>query len=144
MKIADKIRVRFARADDLAWCTIQDDHVAEEIIKSKIELNEIIISEIEGQNIGYLRLEYLWSKIPYISLILVQKEYRGQGIGRAILKFLEKFLRSKGHKILLSSSQVNEKSPQAWHRAMGFKECGILAGVNEDGIGEVFFRKTLI
>lgn len=144
MKIAGKIRVRFANKEDIAWCVTQDNLVAEEVIKCKIELNEVIISEIEGQNIGYLRLEYLWSKIPYISLILVQKEYQGQGIGRAILGFLEEFLRSKGHKVLLSSSQVNETAPQAWHRTMGFEECGILSGINEDGIGEIFFRKSLI
>jgi hypothetical protein len=25
---------------------------------------------------------------------------------------------------------------------MGFVECGIINGINENGIGEVFFRKT--
>jgi len=93
--------------------------------------------------VGYLRLEYLWSTVPYIGVIFVQGAYQQRGIGRAMLHFLEAFLRSKGYKILLSSSQVNEPSPQAWHRAVGFEECGILAGVNEDGIGEVFFRKLL-
>lgn len=118
--------------------------VAEEVIKHKIEQNEIIVAEVEGQNVGYLRLEYLWLKIPYIGLIFVQQEYRRQGIGRAILGFLEAFLRSRRHKALLSSSQVDETLSQEWHRAMGFEECGILAGINENGIGEVFFRKSLI
>lgn len=118
--------------------------MAEEVIKHKIEQNEIIVAEVEGQNVGYLRLEYLWLKIPYIGLIFVQQEYRRQGIGRAILGFLEAFLRSRRHKALLSSSQVDETLSQEWHRAMGFEECGILAGINENGIGEVFFRKSLI
>lgn len=82
--------------------------------------------------------------VPYIGLIFVQEEYQRQGIGRAILGFLEASLRSKGYKVLLSSSQVNEPPSQAWHRAVGFQECGILAGINEGGIGEVFFRKSLI
>ena len=38
---------------------------------------------------------------------------------------------------------MNEAEPQAWHRAAGFRECGIIAGINEGGIGEVFFRKEL-
>jgi len=37
---------------------------------------------------------------------------------------------------------VDEPEPQAWHRHMGFVECGIINGINENGIGEVFFRKT--
>lgn len=44
---------------------------------------------------------------------------------------------------LYSSSQVDEGEPQAWHRHMGFVECGILAGVNEGGVGEVFYQKAL-
>jgi hypothetical protein len=52
-------------------------------------------------------------------------------------------LRSAGHSAFLSSSQVDEPNPQAWHRHMGFVECGILAGLNEGGVGELFFRKEL-
>jgi len=143
MGIAEEVEVRFARTDDLAWCIAEDDLVDEVVIRRKIELNEIIAAEIEGQIVGYLRLEYLWSMVPYVGVIFIQEEYQSQGIGRAILRFLEAFLRSKGHKMLLSSSQVNEPSSQAWHRAVGFQECGILAGINEGGIGEVFFRKSL-
>lgn len=143
MGIADKVKVRFARSDDLAWCVANDNLVAAEVIKSKIELNEIIVAEVEARIVGYLRLEYLWSTLPYIALIFVRREYQRRGIGRAILEFVEAFLRGKGYKVLLSSSQVNEPPPQAWHRAMGFEECGILTGINEDGIGEVFFRKSL-
>jgi len=62
-----------------------------------------------------------------------------------MLKFVERKLRKKWHKVLLSSSQANEPYPsQAWHRAMGFEECGIISGINEKGIGEVFFRKSLL
>jgi len=60
-----------------------------------------------------------------------------------LLHFLEEFLRSKGHSVLFSSSQANEPEPQAWYRHMGFEECGFIAGINEEGVGEVFFRKVL-
>jgi len=140
---AEEIEIRFARAEDLAWCRVEDALVAEEVIRRKMELNEIIVAEIGGRRAGYLRLEYLWSKMPFIGLIVVQEENRGQGIGQALLKFLELFLRRNGHKALFSSSQASEPSPQAWHRAVGFEECGFLAGVNEGGVGEVFFRKSL-
>jgi len=45
--------------------------------------------------------------------------------------------------VLFSSSQANEPEPQAWHRHVGFEECGFIAGINEGGVGEVFFRKVL-
>ncbi|HLN60237.1 MAG TPA: hypothetical protein VK464_01705 [Symbiobacteriaceae bacterium] len=60
-----------------------------------------------------------------------------------MLAFLEAHLRQHGHRMLLSSSQANEAAPQVWPRAVGFRECGILASINEGGISEVFFRKDL-
>jgi len=143
MGITDQIEIRFAQQDDLNWCVDLDRQVGEEIIKHKIEVSEIIVVELKGKLIGYLRLEYMWSKVPYMSLILLQKEHQGHGIGRAVLEYLETYLREKGYTVVLSSSQVDEPAPQAWHRAVGFEECGVIAGVNEKGVGEIFFRKSL-
>jgi GNAT superfamily N-acetyltransferase len=143
MSITHSLVIRFAQPADRDWCAGIDQHVRPEVVERKIGFGEIIVAEIEGQLIGYLRLEYLWSTIPYIALIFLPSEHRHQGVGRAMLAFLETFLRSHGHSRLLSSSQVNEPGPQAWHRAVGFEECGLLAGLNDGGIGEVFFRKSL-
>jgi GNAT superfamily N-acetyltransferase len=136
--------VRFATPDDLDWCAEIDHTVSDFMfIQRKIGSDEVLIAEIDGQRKGYLRLDYLWSNVPYIGLIYVLESARKQGIGRALLSFLEKHLRSNGYTTLLSSSQVDEPSPQAWHRHMGFEECGILNGINPGGVGEVFFRKVL-
>lgn len=140
---AAPILVRFAVPEDLAWCTTRDYGIPPEIIARKIGLNEILVAEVAGERAGYLRLEYLWSLVPYIALIGVVEQHRRQGVGRAMLAFLEAHLRGTGCTILLSSSQVNEAEPQAWHRYMGFEECGLLTRINPGGVGEVFFRKAL-
>ena len=142
--MTENVNVRFARPDDLEWCVQLDKHVGPAVIQRKIEQEEILIAEAGGEPVGYLRLEYLWSLVPYIALIWVLPEHRRKGVGRAILGYLEEFLREEGYRVLLSSSQANEPQPQAWHRHMGFEECGYLAGINEGGIGEVFFRKHLM
>jgi GNAT superfamily N-acetyltransferase len=136
------LAVRFAASDDLDWLTAQDD-IPAAIIAHKIAVSEIVIAERAGERVGFLRLEYLWSMLPYIALIRVIEAHRQQGIGRALLAFLESYLRERGHALLMSSSQVDEPPPQAWHRHMGFEECGILSGINPGGVGEVFFRKAL-
>ncbi|MFW9793309.1 MAG: GNAT family N-acetyltransferase [Candidatus Thorarchaeota archaeon] len=144
MSVNDRTIVRFAGPEDLEWCVVEDDHVTEQVIRHKIVQNEIVIAELDGQPIGYLRLEYLWSNIPYIGLVFVIELYRHEGIGNKILAFVEDYLKSRGHDQLYSSSQANEPEPQAWHRSVGFVECGIISGINEGGIGEVFFRKPLV
>jgi GNAT superfamily N-acetyltransferase len=142
MDNASNSAVRFAAPDDLDWCAPLD-HVPAAIIARKIAVDEILIAELADQRAGFLRLEYLWSQVPYIAMIWVLEPYRQQGVGRALLAFLESFLRARGHTVLMSSSQVDEPPPQAWHRHMGFEECGILAGINPGGVGEVFFSKAL-
>ena len=60
-----------------------------------------------------------------------------------MLSFLEKHLREDGQSTLLSSTMTDAVNPQKWHLKMGFIECGILCGINENGVGEIFFKKSL-
>lgn len=144
MSVIERVVVRFAGPEDLGWCVAEDDHVTEQVIRHKIVNDEIIIAELDGKPVGYLRIEYLWSAVPYIAMIFVEDDYQKEGIGRKVLSFLEDYLRSRGHDRLFSSSTVNEPEAQAWHRAVGFVESGIINELNDDGIGEIFFRKSLI
>jgi N-acetylglutamate synthase-like GNAT family acetyltransferase len=133
--------IRFATVHDLDFVS-QDGYVGQATVRRKIECQEVIVAESDGSLLGYVRLEYLWSIVPYISLIKVLPEYQRHGVGKALLMFVENHVRSQGQDWLYSSSQVDEAPPQAWHRHMGFVECGIIAGINE-GVGELFFRKAL-
>ncbi len=138
----NKTHVRLAMHGDLKF-VIKKEYLSEEVLLRKIDQGEIFVLVVENQPVGHLRLEFLWSTIPYIALIRIDEKYRKKGYSRLILQFLEGHLHEKGYGVLYSSSQVNEPEPQSWHRHMGFTECGILNGINEGGIGEVFFKKTL-
>jgi len=130
----EELSVRFANLMDLDFVQ-QEQHIPTEIVKRKIEWQEVIVAERNGSLVGYVRLEYLWSSIPYIALIYVLPEHRRQGVGKAMIHFIEGFLHNRGHSALYSSSQVNESEPQAWHRHVGFEECGIMAAINAGGVG---------
>ncbi len=135
------IQVRLAMPADLGFVS-QDGYIPAAIVQRKIAEGEVFVAVCEGQSVGYARLEHLWSSVPYLALIHVAPAYRRQGVGRALLDFIGSTLRQRGHALLYSSSQADEPEPQAWHRRMGFEECGLIAGIN-NGIGEVFFRKRL-
>lgn len=148
--MSEEIVIRFARLDDLDFA-YQDGYIPAKVLKGKIKshialnpdrIEEVVIAEWSRKRVGYVRLEYLWSIVPYISLIRVLPEYQQQGVGKALLQFIETFLRDAGHEALYSSSQTDEPEPQAWHRHVGFEECGFIAGIN-NGVGEVFFCKSL-
>ena len=134
--------VRFAVPSDLDFVS-RDGYIPKETVALKIDLGEVVVAEANGQAVGYLRLGYLWSLVPYLALIWVVPEHRKQGIGKAMIAYVSEFLRENGHDALYSSSQADEAEPQAWHRHVGFEECGIIAGINRGGVGEVFFRRWL-
>jgi predicted GNAT superfamily acetyltransferase len=138
----DNILVRLAEPSDLSFVG-QDGFISQEIVLRKIKEGEVFLLLVEGQPAGYLRIEFLWSLAPFISLIIIQEHHRKKGYSRALLSYVKEHLRARGYDVLYSSSQLDEPQPQAWHRHMGFEECGILNGINAGGIGEVFFRTAL-
>ena len=135
------INVRLAGICDLDFVS-QDAFIPSQAVARKIDQKEVILAEINGKAVGYLRLEYLWSIIPYIALITVEDGHRYHGVGKALLQFTLAYLARNGHTNLYSSSQADEPEPQAWHRHMGFEDCGIIAGINA-GVSEIFFRKKI-
>lgn len=161
MKRKVPINVRLAELKDLDFCIESDfQHVdayrgrmfMEKYLRRRIEADDVIIAEVDGKPVGYLRIEYLGLIAPYLGIIGVNEEYQRKGIGTAMIEFLEEHLVSQkehkvfkldGQAVLHSSAEATAIESQAWHRAVGFKECGIIAGCNEGGIGEIFFRKIL-
>ena len=139
--LSSEIKVRFAGNADFDFLN-PEVYIAAEIVSRKIEWREFIVAEKQDIRVGFLQFEYLWSLVPFIALIRVLPEYRRIGVGKKLLEFNENFLREKDCKEIYSSSQADEPEPQEWHRHMGFKECGMIAGIN-NGIGEIFFRKRL-
>ena len=137
------LKIRFAEMYDLDSCVELDLHKNTDIIKNKITMNEVIVAEVNNEVIGCLKIEYIWTHLPFISYIVIRKDFRSSGIGKSMLSFLEKHLREYGQSTLLSSTMTDAVNPQKWHLKMGFIECGILCGINENGVGEIFFKKSL-
>ena len=74
--MAEEIVIRFARLDDLDFA-YQDEYIPPKVLKLKVEaqvalnpgcIEDVVIAEWDGKRVGYVRLEYLWSIVPYIAL----------------------------------------------------------------------------
>ena len=136
------IVVRLATPHDLAFVS-RDGQVSCERVGRMIDDQQVYLAACGAEPAGYARVEYLWSKIPYLGLIWVLDAHRRRGLGRALLAAIERDAASAGHAFIYSSSQADEPQPQAWHRQMGFAECGFITGINRGGVGEIFFRKAI-
>lgn len=62
--------------------------------------------------------------VPYLEGWYVLPHFRGRGVGRALLVFVEKWARTKGFRELASDAEIaNRKSIRA-HAKLGFSEVG--------------------
>ena len=137
----DMIAVRLADQDDLG--AVSHSHLSQDQILQKIKLEEIYLLLVNDRPVGSLWIGFLWDFVPFIDLIIIDAAYQKRGLSHHLLGFVEADLRGRGYDVLYSSSQIDEPIPQAWHRHVGFEECGVINGLNEGGIGEVFFRKSI-
>lgn len=136
------MKIDFASPGDLFFLK-KESTSTKSTLKYKIDNKEIIIAYNNESPVGYLILDYLWDHVPFISFIKVTEGNRRKGIGKALLKYLEIYLMNNDQSVLFSSSMENAMEAQTWHRKMGFSESGLIHNINEDNIGEIFFRKVL-
>ncbi|HEU4339244.1 MAG TPA: GNAT family N-acetyltransferase, partial [Planctomycetota bacterium] len=113
------------------------------ILRRKAAESEIAGAWVNGRPAGYMRIERLWSKVPYVSWIVVDTSAARRGVAAALLELADGVARESGSRWLFSSSQANARSARAWHRRRGFEECGRIRAVNPDGSGEVFYRRPV-
>ena len=137
------LKIRFAEINDLDSCVELDLHKNIDTIKNKISMKEVIVAESNNEVIGCLKIEYIGTHLPFISYIVIKNDFRASGVGKSMLTFLEEYLRNNGQDTLLSSTMTDALRPQKWHLKIGFVECGMLCGINDDGVGEIFFKKAL-
>tara|TARA_Y100001970_G_scaffold80043_1_gene101670 strand:- start:659 stop:1129 length:471 start_codon:yes stop_codon:yes gene_type:complete len=108
-----------------------------------IKNQKIIVAHLNGKITGYLWFEFLWSYIPFISLIRIEKSYQRTGTGKKLFIFFEnKMIKKKYDRILSSTEEANEISIK-FHKSLGFKKCGYFRLSKWIPKKELFYEKTL-
>lgn len=105
----------------------------EEILKSKRE-ETFLCKDDKGNYAGFinvsLRHEHVQgatsSPVGYIEGIFVKDQYRKKGIAKKLIDAGEKWAKNKGCKEIGSDTELHNKTSQAFHKKLGFKEDGTL------------------
>jgi ribosomal protein S18 acetylase RimI-like enzyme len=137
------ITVRAAEPSDLDWLVENDGHLDADILAAKVRAGEVLVAELDDERAGLLRFDRVWSTVPFVAQVRVSDEFRRRGVGRALVEALADHGRANGATFLLSSATGNESQAQAWHRAVGFRVCGGLSGINDGDVAEVVYRLPL-
>lgn len=112
------------RQDKDCWLAL-DKHISEEEFYRKAD-DKMAYAVWDGENLaGIFRWNLFWDKIPFVTMIYLKEEQREKGIGTEVMQFWEKEMKEKGHKVVMTSTQVDEAA-QHFYRKIGYKDCGCL------------------
>jgi len=136
-----KIKISYATKEDYISLKRKDPLLKKSIITEK----RVIIAKKDNKIVGFLRFQYLWEEIPYMSLLKVDEKYQKKGIGTKIVKFWEREMKKKKFKEVLTSTQEDEEG-KFFYRKIGYHDIGKLSEINNGPNGgpkELFLLKKL-
>jgi len=115
--------VRVATADDAALIVQHDKHISADLLDQKIAREEVYVAYDDDAFVGWLRFSLFWDNTPFMNMLFLLPEHRGEGIGRQLTSFWEDQMKSQGYKTLMTSTQQNE-SAQHFYAHMGYTAVG--------------------
>ena len=120
------MNLRWAKVKDvdrLAGMAALDRHLSPGQLAQAVEQGRVLTAW-DGQVLaGWLRYGWFWDNTPFLNLLFVQKEYRGQGWGNLLLRRWEEEMKRQGFSVLLTSTQAQEQS-QHFYRHFGYRDVG--------------------
>lgn len=118
-----KIIVRPARPEDAKLLAEADRHVPRERMR-KLVSDGFVLAAFSGDSFaGWLRYGLFWDGIPFMNILFVLEEYRGNGVGTALVREWERLAAKNGHDTVMTSTQANETS-QHFYRKLGYRDLG--------------------
>jgi ribosomal protein S18 acetylase RimI-like enzyme len=117
------MKIQIANEKHLSFLQENDTHISKDILITKIQAEEILIMEMNGNCIGWLRYSLFWDEIPFMNMLYFFEDYRQKGYGKILVDYWEKALIQNGYKRFLTSTLANEDA-QHFYRKMGYRDIG--------------------
>lgn len=117
------IRIRRAEGADLNGLAAWDRHITRARLGKTIEDGRVFLAEQEGTFAGWLRYNLFWDSLPFLNMLYVPEEYRGQDVGKALMAFWEEEMVQQGFRDVLTSTAACEDA-QHFYYSLGYESVG--------------------
>ncbi len=115
--------IRIATRADLPFLATHDVHIAPAEREQVLSLHRILLMEVDGQPVGWLRWGMFWDNTPFMNLLFLLDGYRRMGLGRQLVAHWEALMCAAGHTFVMTSTQANEDA-QRFYRHLGYRDVG--------------------
>jgi GNAT superfamily N-acetyltransferase len=132
--------IRTASPADLPFLSAHDIHISSRERENVLHLGRILLLELGGEPVGWLRWGMFWDSIPFMNLLYLLDGHRGHGLGRLLVSYWEEQMRTAGYSLVMTSTQANEYA-QHFYTHLGYCAVGGFALPGDDY--ELIFAKEL-
>lgn len=116
--------IRLAGESDLGFLTAHDRHIGAQELERVVRLGRVYIAtDADGAPAGWLRWGLFWDNTPFMNLLFVLPQARGQGVARAIVARWEADMRAQGYGVVMTSTASGEDA-QGLYRHLGYRAVG--------------------
>jgi ribosomal protein S18 acetylase RimI-like enzyme len=135
--------VQALAGSELAQYYFPDPEKTQKSLLEGVEKHEIYLIENAQQCvIGFFWLinNGIFHSYPYLHIIAIKAEYRGQGWGKSIMQYIEGTLLKDRRKFFLVVASFNARAKK-FYLDLGFIEVGAIPNLYRDGITEYLMMK---
>ena len=117
---------------------------AENAILEGIHQGNLYVALIGKECVGftYIIPKGAFHGFPYLHIISIKEEYRGRGIGKALLDYSERIALEMAGKFFLVVADYNPDAKRFYERN-GYQQVGEIPGLYRSGITEYLMVKNL-
>ena len=116
--------IRLAGENDLAFLTAHDRHIGAQELARVVRLGRVVIAtDAEGAPVGWLRWGLFWDNTPFMNLLFVLPQARGQGVAAALVARWEADMHAQGYGVVMTSTASDEDA-QGLYRHLGYRAVG--------------------
>lgn len=131
--------------ENSAMCTsyFQSEESRKNAVMEGINKGTLYVVLCDGECAGfaYYILEGAFHAYHYLHLITIKEEYRGKGIGKKLLGFIENMLFETRDKIFLLVGDYNPGA-KTFYEKSGYKYIGTIPSLYRKGIDEYLMMKV--
>ena len=138
------MKLKYMTDNDKTFVMSIDTHVNDEQYSNRVLTKSGYVIWDGDEPVGLMQHAVLWDNLPFLNLIYMREECRGNGYGTEAMRLWEKDMKNRGYKMVLISTQVDEDA-QHWYRKLGYVDCGglLMNGTPFEQPMEMFMRKVL-
>lgn len=110
---------------------------------NKEEIYVAVDNKERFQGFIWFIMNGIFHSFPYLHIIAVRKESRGQGIGKQLLKFFEDYSFKDRPKVFLVVADFNPDAKRLYE-SIGYIETGVIPSLYREGITEHLMMKLRV